>query len=134
MAREFEDSISKIKEIQLNFYTEDEREKRISDENAKLLKAMTSLNKDKLVIVKPIIENISFCIVQMEELRKLISKAGYVEAYQNGKNQFGTKESIYNKQYINVAKIYNALLQRLNGFVPSLAPQKDDLDDFDKNN
>lgn len=64
-----------------------------------------------------IVEKTIECIVDLEfridKLQKELDTIGFVEEYQNGNNQFGTKESTISKAYSNVLKNYNSLIRTL---------------------
>lgn len=79
----------------------------------KYKEAFSHLDNNTMMIVEKIIE----CIVDLEfridKLQKELDTIGFVEEYQNGNNQFGTKESTISKAYSNVLKNYNSLIRTL---------------------
>ena len=88
-----------------------EKEKLIKKEEARLKKAYSEIDDKKKAIVEKQIHNAAFLHVSMAELQDIINEEGYVDHYQNGANQFGTKVSPnvqildgYQKQYTQVVK------------------------------
>lgn len=79
----------------------------------KYKEAFSHLDNNTMMIVEKTIE----CIVDLEfridKLQKELDTIGFVEEYQNGNNQFGTKESTISKAYSNVLKNYNSLIRTL---------------------
>lgn len=100
------------------FFTDEDRELKITKEFRKLKKIIKHLDKDKKNIAIPLIENIAFCIIQLEELRAIVKRDGYFERYQNGANQSGMKKSVASDMIIQVGKNYATLLGRLKDFLP----------------
>lgn len=79
----------------------------------KYKEAFHHLDDNTMMIVEKTIE----CVVDLEfridKLQKELDTIGFVEEYQNGNNQFGTKESTVSKAYSNVLKNYNSLIRTL---------------------
>lgn len=100
------------------FFTDEERDEKIKKEFRKLKKIIKNLDKDKKNVAMPLIENIAFCIVQLEELRAIVKRDGYFEKYQNGANQHGFKKSVASDMINQVGKTYSTLLGRLKDFLP----------------
>jgi hypothetical protein len=124
--------LSKIKELKTLFFTDEQREKQIKKEKKKLVDISKGLTPYKKILCDTLIENIAFCVVQLEELRELIKANGYIEQYKNGENQYGYKESTLNKQYISTGKIYATYLSKLKDFIAETDNGGDSLDDYDK--
>lgn len=79
----------------------------------KYKEAFNHLDNNTMMIVEKTIE----CVVDLEfridKLQKELDTIGFVEEYQNGNNQFGTKESTVSKAYSNILKNYNSLIRTL---------------------
>lgn len=114
------------------FYDDDKRKRRVRQELRKLQKIIKTLDEDKKTLCGPLIENIAFSVVQMEELRLLIARDGYYEEYQNGKNQKGIKKSVASDLMIQVGKNYSMYLQRFKDFLPPGAANGDSLTEWNK--
>lgn len=114
------------------FFTDEEREKKIKTELRKLKKLIKNLDKDKKNVAMPLIENIAFCVVQLEELRAIVKRDGYFEKYQNGANQHGFKKSVASDMINQVGKTYTTLLGRLKDFLPMSGEGYDLIAAFEK--
>ena len=84
---------------------------------------------------KPMINlmvNIEFDLLKLKDE---VDKVGYVEEYQNGNNQFGTKESTASKAYSSMIKNYNNIVKTLLSILPEDEQKEvsDGLDDFLQN-
>ena len=66
-----------------------------------------------MIIVEKTIECVVDLEIRINKLQKELDTIGFVEEYQNGNNQFGTKESTISKAYSNVLKNYNSLIRTL---------------------
>ena len=66
------------------------------------------------------------------DLEAEIDEVGFVEHYQNGENQSGTKESTASRSYSTVVKNYNSLVRTLLTLLPDDARQEasDGFDEF----
>lgn len=104
------------------------KKKRIKE----LMKAFELAPADKMAIVRPMIEQLSDIELDLLKLKEDIAKTGYIETYQNGSNQFGTKGSTAYKCYSAMLKNYNSIVKTLLTILPDSARQsvEDDLDDF----
>ncbi len=116
------------------FFTDDEREERINKYFKHLKKITKDVDKERKSVIIPLLENIAFCIVQLEELRAYIKQNGYFEYYQNGDNQFGYKKSIATDLISQVSKNYSTFLGRLKEYIPDANLKDDELDKFQREN
>ena len=66
-----------------------------------------------MMLVEKTIEYVVDLEFRIDKLQKELDTIGFVEEYQNGNNQFGTKESTVSKAYSNVLKNYNSLIRTL---------------------
>lgn len=124
---------AKLKAMRGNFYEDEEREKLIKVELRKLKKMTSMLNTDRKNLVKPLLENIAFAIVQLAELREIIKRDGQFTFYQNGIHQWGLKKSIANEMIGVVGKTYAKYLDQLHKFLPTEYDQEDPFVKFNKN-
>jgi len=100
------------------FFTDEERVTKIKREKNKLKRLIKELPIDTKILSLPLIDNIAFSVVQLEELRELIKRDGYYEIYTNGKNQQGLKKSIASDLIISVGKNYNMYLKQFREMLP----------------
>ncbi|MBM6760896.1 hypothetical protein [Megamonas hypermegale] len=89
--------------------------------------AFKNIDDDKMAVVQKTIDFAVDLEFRLDALQKELDEVGFVEEYQNGNNQFGTKESTASKAYSTALKNYNSLIRTL----LSCMPQKnnDDVDD-----
>jgi hypothetical protein len=111
-------------------FTEFERKQKRTKEKKKYSNVLKQLGLTQKVVAEPLIDNIVFCVVELEELRMIISKDGHEEEYQNGKEQWGKKETTASKQYAKIGKLHTDLLKRLKDFIPDNSGKKDELEKF----
>lgn len=103
------------------------RKRRIKEVTA----AFKDISVEKMNTVKPMINlmvNIEFDLMKLKEE---VDKVGYVEEYQNGNNQFGTKESTASKAYSSMIKNYNNIVKTLLSVLPE-EEQQEASDGFDE--
>ena len=91
---------------QTSNFSDEQKEKLIKAEIARLAKIFKQLSKDRLAAVKSLIEEAAFMSVTLLDLRKTINRDGVVSVYQNGENQWGTKKS-------PEIEVYNAMIKKL---------------------
>lgn len=80
------------------------KEQKIKKEVARIKRALSDLDKNKLTIVQPLIETAAFTAVSLKELEEIINEQGFVAEYKNGENQYGTKQSDETKTLIALQK------------------------------
>jgi len=88
-------------------------------EKKKLNKIIKDIPSDKKKLVEGLIADASFQAEQLEVLRDHITEHGWSEAYQNGANQSGRKQSVEADLYIKVQKQYASLIRQLTDFLPA---------------
>ena len=76
----------------------------IRKETNRLKRVFRDLDKNKMTTVLSLIESAAFMIVSLRELEKIINEQGYTDTYQNGENQYGTKQSEAVKTHLGVLK------------------------------
>lgn len=113
---------------------EKDKEKRIKKEKSKLMKIFKDLQTDKntLSYIEASANNLAWMAVALADLREEINKHGYVEIYNNGGGQTGTKDSVNVKAYNSLIKNYNSLLKTISAFLPETEKKesKNELADF----
>lgn len=112
------------------FFTEEERNRKIRKELRKLKKLIRDLSDDKKTLCQTLIENMAYTSVQLEELKEIIKRDGYFDKYQNGENQWGTKQSVASGLYLNVGKTYNMYLKQFREMLPEGVGGNDILQEF----
>ena len=128
--------VGQVKEKIMNkakkIFTDEDKAKKIKEEVKKLSSIMKELSAAQQVVCYPLIENIAFCVVHLEELRLMLLRDGFYERYKNGKNQYGNHETQASKQYAAVGKLYTNYLKKLKEYLPLGLSVKDELESFKK--
>ena len=68
--------------------------------------------------------------VTLEDLQEIIAEQGPVEAYQNGANQYGMKQSAALQSYNTLIKNYATVLKNLATWLPPMARPKNPVEAF----
>lgn len=100
------------------------KEEKIKHETARLKRALRELDKNKLAVVSSLISSAAFLAVSMQELEEIINENGYTSEYQNGENQFGTKQSDEVKTLIAMQKNFNTAIKTLAELAPASKDKK----------
>lgn len=95
-----------------------ERNNRISAEFQRINVFFEDLPENKKSIVMPLIQNAAFMRVTLDDLQKIIAEQGPVEAYQNGRNQHGMKQSAALQSYNALIKSYTAVTKKMFDLLP----------------
>ena len=94
------------------------KEKRIQAEYARMKKLFAALPENELNFCDPLLQNAAFMKATLEDLQMAINANGVTDVYQNGANQSGTKASADLQAYNSLAKVYNALMDKLSAKLP----------------
>lgn len=90
----------------------------------KIFKAV--MDDDDFKKVEGLIENAAFMRISLRELQQNVQEHGFIEVYQNGPDQSGTKDSTYLRAYNNMLKSYNTTIKQLLAAAPSARGDVDD--------
>jgi hypothetical protein len=69
-------------------------------------------------IAKSLIANAAFMAITLQDLQDEINANGVVSKYQNGENQWGTKQSPEASTYISLVNRHNAVMKQLLDLLP----------------
>ena len=94
------------------------KDQRIRKEYSRMKKLFSAMQKNELSFCDPLLQNAAFMKVTLEDLQKAIIENGVTDEYQNGANQSGTKASADLQAYNSLAKVYNALMDKLSAKLP----------------
>lgn len=94
------------------------RDQKVKREITRLRRVLKDLDKNKMQIVAPLIENAAFMSVTLKELEAIINENGYTVEYQNGENQYGTKQSDEVKTHIAMSKNLATAIKTLADIAP----------------
>ena len=106
------------------------KDQKIKKEVARLKRALADLDRNKLAVVLPLINAAAFMAVSLAELERAVNENGYTVEYQNGENQFGTKQSDEVKTLLAMQKNLTAAIKTLADIAPASKPKKRRLQDL----
>ena len=92
---------------------------RIKKETRRLKKIFKDLEPNKLKTVDALIARAAFITVSLQELEEQLNRDGWVEEYQNGRNQSGLKKSAAAECHISLAKNLSTIMKQLIDLVPA---------------
>ena len=99
-------------------------ENRVKRRIKELYKIFSLADEDRLKIVTPLINQVANMEEQLETLQADLKETGFVETYQNGENQSGTKESTVSRAYSSLFKNYVIAIRTLLQCLPESASQE----------
>lgn len=95
-----------------------EKNAKIEKEKKKLKELFKDIDKSRANLAEKLIQNASYMSIELEYLKKHNVEFGIKEAYMNGANQFGYKESVESKTYNTMIKNYLSTIKQLNEMLP----------------
>lgn len=107
-----------------HIYTEAEREAQIENKLGEFKEILKDADAVKLKAATGLIEQAAFFSVCLDELNKIIMRDGFVDTYQNGEHQCGTKKSVAADLMERYTKTYSTVTRQL----LELLPDADDRD------
>lgn len=90
----------------------------ISEEEARLTGIFSGIGSDQAAVCTELIRNAAFMAVSLRDLQDLLNDGGYVEPYQNGPNQSGTRIAPAAQIYTKLIANYNAVIKSLVALLP----------------
>ena len=99
------------------------KDQRIRQEYERMKELFAAMPENELRFCDPLLQNAAFMKVTLEDLQQAINENGVTDSYQNGANQSGTKASADLQAYNSLAKVYNALMDKLSGKLPKMMKQ-----------
>lgn len=99
------------------------KEQRIKREYSRMKKMFSALPENELKFCDPLLQNAAFMCVTLQDLQAAINENGTSDTYKNGRNQSGVKASADLQAYNSLAKVYNALMDKLSGKLPKIMKQ-----------
>ena len=97
-----------------------EKDRRVKEEKERLRAILEDLDIDsqRMDIAKSLIGNAAFMAITLQDLQDEINANGVVSKYQNGENQWGTKQSPEASTYISLVNRHNAVMKQLLDLLP----------------
>lgn len=109
-----------------------EKNKRIKKEANRLKRLFKDIDENKKKLVATTIDDIAFMTITMQDLRENIIIQGTTIKYQNGENQWGTKQSPDAQLYLQMSQKQTQAMKILMDCMPKTQKiSKDPIDDFD---
>ncbi len=90
-----------------------DKERRIKAEKTRLCKFLADVDKETLKGVDKLISRAAFLAVTLEDLEDDINRNGFESEYQNGENQWGTKQSPSVASHVSFTRGYLATMKQL---------------------
>ena len=94
------------------------KDQRIRREYERMKELFSAMPGNELRFCDPLLQNAAFMCVTLQDLQEAINENGVTDNYQNGANQSGTKASADLQAYNSLAKVYNALMDKLSAKLP----------------
>lgn len=107
---------------------EDEKNRLIKKEEARLKKIFKNIDKNMLNTVDSLIKNAAFYTISLNELQEIINANGYSDEYQHGESQKGKKQSEEVKTHISFNKNLVSIISKLCDLVPPVERKKSKLE------
>jgi hypothetical protein len=106
---------------------------RIKKEVSRLRRLFAKIDKNKKSLVFTTIDDIAFMTITMQDLREQIIREGTTAKYQNGENQWGTKQSPNAQLYLQMSQKQTQAMKILVDCLPKAEkqePKDDGFEDF----
>lgn len=88
--------------------------------------AFQTVDADRMRVINNAIEEVAYMEEKLAQIKVEIDRVGFVEEYQNGENQYGTKESTASKAYNTLLKNYNSYIRTLIQALPETKDKETD--------
>lgn len=102
-------------------YSENDRKKRINKTIRKLGQIFSVLPEDQKAVADLILPDVAFMATTLCEARETLVRDGFIDTYQNGANQYGTKKSASFEVYDKMLNSYKKLVDQLYAMLPEAA-------------
>lgn len=94
------------------------KDERIRKEQRRLLKLFREADKNKLDLIRSLVERAAFITVTLQDIEVELAENGWTEEYQNGQNQIGVKRSAAADVHISLTKNLSTVMKQLTEIVP----------------
>lgn len=91
---------------------------RITEELNRISRFYKGIAENQREIISPLLQNAAFMKVTLEDLQEIIATEGVTDTYQNGANQYGTKQSATLQSYNSLIKNYASVIKTLSQLLP----------------
>jgi hypothetical protein len=108
-----------------------DKTERIKKEVSRLRRLFSKIDKNKKSLVFTTIDDIAFMTITMQDLREQIIREGTSVKYQNGENQWGTKQSPNAQLYLQLSQKQTQAMKILIDCLPKTEKPVEKNDGFD---
>lgn len=103
----------------IQIFTKEEREKLYKKYLREIKKSLKALDAEVLKLNEHLIDDTAHYAVTLKEMNLTIDRDGFMEKYQNGENQWGTKKTIAAELKPKYTQIYQGLIKQLTALLPT---------------
>lgn len=108
-----------MKDKNLQIFTKEEREKLYKKYLREIKKSLKALDAEVLKLNEHLIDDAAHYAVALKEMNLMLDRDGFMEKYQNGENQWGTKKTIAAELKPKYTQIYQGLIKQLAALLPT---------------
>lgn len=118
-----------------HIFTPEERQEKMQAKKKELAGILTKIPGKKKKAARVIADQVAFLSVAIEELDNIVIRDGYVEEYQNGESQKGTKKTVAADLLDRYTKTYTTAIKQIVDMLPEEEAKtaKDELIEFTRN-
>lgn len=108
-----------MKEKAIQIFTKEEREKLYKKYLREIKKSLKGLDAEMLKLNEQLMDDCAHYAVSLKEMNLMLDRDGFMEEYQNGENQWGTKKTVAAELKPKYTQIYQGLIKQLIGLLPT---------------
>ena len=101
-----------------HIYTQEQRAEKLAEKKKEFAQLLTKIPGKKKKAGRAISDQAAFLAVAIEELDKIVIRDGYVEEYQNGESQKGTKKTVAADLLDRYTKTYTTAVKQIVDMLP----------------
>ena len=101
-----------------HIFTTEERKEKTAKKQKEFAGILSKAPPKKKRAAKAITAQAAFFAVAIEELDEIVMRDGYVEEYQNGENQKGTKKTVAADLLDRYTKTYTTMIKQIEDMIP----------------
>lgn len=114
-----------------HIYSPEQRREKLAEKKKEFAQILTKIPGKKKKAARAISAQAAFLAVAIEELDEIVIRDGYVEEYQNGESQKGTKKTVAADLLDRYTKTYTTAIKQIVDLLPEEAKtEKDELTEF----
>ena len=115
-----------------HIYSPEQRREKLAEKKKEFAQILTKIPGKKKKAARAISAQAAFLAVAIEELDEIVIRDGYVEEYQNGESQKGTKKTVAADLLDRYTKTYTTAIKQIVDLLPEEEAKnaKDELTEF----